>query len=380
VVDGSGKLLPGTSKQVVQEETDSADRALVYRLKIEKDFLDKVNATLEPLLGAKHFRAGVSVECDFSSGEQSEETFDPAKAVVATSQKSDESGVPPSSGGQPGTATNLPRPAARLTAGAVPVLRKTENVTYQNSRLVRKVRLPQGTIRRVSVGVLLDQNLRWEIEAGKPKQVLTPPSAEQMKSIKDLVTGALGVDVKRGDNIVVESIVFETTLSSEPPPGLVPTPPKSPNKAPANAPPAPDGWMGIPKNNLMVMGGVAGAAVFALTGVAVWLIRKRKKKAVSAELASHELAEGKAGASGGKQQLAAGGEKSPPPEEDEAEVNEEEAARKALQEERKVLGSIKLPETTTKKAVVLSKHIAEEAKKNPEAMAQIVRTWLNSDE
>src|SRR5216683_2032700 len=44
----------------------------------------------EPLLGPDKFRAGASVECDFSSGEQSEELFDPNRSVVVTSQKSED--------------------------------------------------------------------------------------------------------------------------------------------------------------------------------------------------------------------------------------------------------------------------------------------------
>ena len=380
VVDGAGKLLVGTSKQASQDEPDAGDKSLLYRQKIEKDLLEKVNATLEPLLGSKHFRAGVSVECDFSFGELSEETFDPAKAVVATSQKSDESGVPPSAGGPPGTASNLPRPAARLSSQAVPVTRKTENMTYQNSRLVRKTTLPKGTVRRVSVAVLLDNYLRWEVENGKPKRVMNPPTPEQMKSIRDLITGAAGVDAKRGDSVVVESIAFGSTLDAQPPEGLIPSPPKQLEKSQPKAPEVAS-WMGIPKNNLMIMGGVAGVALVVLMGGIFWLIRKRKKRNASVAIAS-ALSAGAEAASvgrGGKKQLKSSAEAAANGAEDE-ELNEEEAIRKAAIEEKRVLGSITLPEHSSKKALVLSKHIAEEARKNPAGMAQIVRTWLNEEE
>jgi flagellar M-ring protein FliF len=382
VVDGAGRLLVGANRQQApQEEADAADKALLYRQKIERDLLDKVNSTLEPLLGANRFRAGVSVECDFSSGEQSEETFDPAKSVVATAQKSDESGVPPMAGGQPGTASNLPRPTPRLTAGTASVTRKTENTTYQNSRLVRKVKLPQGGIRRISAAVLIDNYLRWEVENGKPKRVLTPPPPEQMKSIRDLVSGAVGVDARRGDSLVVESIAFGSTLEAEPPPGLTPIASKPPDKTPA-LDPAKDGWMGIPKSNLMIMGGVGGAASLALLGGLFWLSRKRRRTKISAETVTAAIAEGGPSPSSGKKPQA-GGETT----EGQAEIpalSEKEAkdlaAIKALQEEKQVLGAIKLPETTSKKAVVLTRHIAEEAKKNPVAVAQIVRTWLNAED
>ena len=38
---------------------------------------------------------------------------------------------------------------------------------------------------------------------------------------------------------------------------------------------------------------------------------------------------------------------------------------------------LKMPEVTTKKTEILTKHIAAEAKNNPALMAQVVRSWLN---
>ena len=87
------------------------------------------------LLGANRFRAGASVDCDLTSGEQQEETLDPAKSVMLSSQKTEEGADHPVSGGVPGTASNLPNPQNnspnKTTAG---VSRRTENITYQTSR------------------------------------------------------------------------------------------------------------------------------------------------------------------------------------------------------------------------------------------------------
>jgi flagellar biosynthesis/type III secretory pathway M-ring protein FliF/YscJ len=40
---------------------------------------------------------------------------------------------------------------------------------------------------------------------------------------------------------------------------------------------------------------------------------------------------------------------------------------------------LKLPEVQTKKTEVIKKHIVAEAKKDPTAMAQVVRSWLNGE-
>ena len=89
VMDMHGTLLHRPKN--AQDDSDLSDEAIEYKRRVERDLLTKINATLEPLLGPERFRAGVSVECDFTSGEQSEETYDPEKSVMSSSQKTEES-------------------------------------------------------------------------------------------------------------------------------------------------------------------------------------------------------------------------------------------------------------------------------------------------
>ena len=79
VLDMNGNLLNRPASAGARTVPEPSEAALDYRQKVEHDLLAKINATLEPLLGADKFRAGVSVDCDFSGGEQSEEIFDPAQ-------------------------------------------------------------------------------------------------------------------------------------------------------------------------------------------------------------------------------------------------------------------------------------------------------------
>jgi flagellar M-ring protein FliF len=67
-------------------------------------------------------------ECEINSGEQSEETLDPARSVMVQSQKTEEVTGSGASSGVPGTASNLPRPALRsrdLRATPPPGARRT---------------------------------------------------------------------------------------------------------------------------------------------------------------------------------------------------------------------------------------------------------------
>src|SRR5579864_423161 len=198
LVDTNGNLL-NRPRSNSSPDAQDGDAALDYRKSVEKDLQSKISATLEPLLGAEHFRAGVSADVDLSSGEQSEEVFDPAKSVMVTSQRSDDGPSMPLASGIPGTASALPNALPRPSSSASNYARHNESIAYQTSRLVKHTRLPQGTIKKLSLSVLIDHDLRWEGSGDKARRIVEPPSAEKLKVIHDLVAAATGLDVNRGD-------------------------------------------------------------------------------------------------------------------------------------------------------------------------------------
>src|SRR6202040_2966432 len=101
VVDMRGNLL-NRARRTTSTEGDSSDEALEYQQKIERDLQAKISGTLEPLLGPDKFRTALSVDCDMSTGEQSEEVFDPTKSVMSTSQRTEDvPGTTTLSSGQP---------------------------------------------------------------------------------------------------------------------------------------------------------------------------------------------------------------------------------------------------------------------------------------
>src|SRR5579872_1012679 len=86
VLDMNGNLLGRPRAPGTLDGPEPSEAGLDYRRKIESDLLAKINSTLEPLLGSNRYRASVSVECDFTGAEQSEEIFDPTHSVMASSQ------------------------------------------------------------------------------------------------------------------------------------------------------------------------------------------------------------------------------------------------------------------------------------------------------
>lgn len=161
-----------------------------------------------------------------TSGESSEETFDPDKAVVLSEQKTEDFSGGAATAGAPGTASNLPRPVSRPAGSGTTTQRKTESTNYQASRVIRRMKLPQGTLKRVSLSVLLDQPVRWEGVGAKAKRIFETPSPEKIKTIKDVLSAAIGLVPDRGDVVIIESLAFDATLRSGPPPA--PTPPAPP--------------------------------------------------------------------------------------------------------------------------------------------------------
>ena len=286
VLDMNGNLLsrPRLASAIGGEEPSEA--ALEYRRQIEKDLVAKINATLEPLLGAEKFRAGATVDCDFTSGEQSEETYGPSRPLSA--------------------------------------------------HVVRRTRLPQGALRRMSISVLLDQNVRWEGTGAQARRIIDAPAPERIKAIRGLVAAATGLNAARGDQLIVESLPFESTLAAEPPG----TPPAAPAPVTTSLPPWLDGL--FRQKNPILLGLFSGALVLLLVA-AFLFFRVREKR--SALMPVQALGEGRVPA--------------------ELEGREAEAA-----------GALKLPPVTTKKTETLTKHLIDTAQKDPVSAAQILRTWL----
>jgi flagellar M-ring protein FliF len=128
------------------------------------------------------------------------------------SQDSNERGAA-TAGGVPGTAANLPQNKTGTSGGGSSHL--TENVTYQTSRIVRHTRIPQGVVRKMSLSVLVGQPFRWEGTGKSRHQVAVPPSPETLQKIHDLVAGVTGLDPNRGDQLIVETLPFETSVMAD---------------------------------------------------------------------------------------------------------------------------------------------------------------------
>jgi flagellar M-ring protein FliF len=356
ILDMQGNLL---SRPVPSSPEDAAsDAALEYRQKVERELIQKINFTLDPLLGHERYRASMSVDVDASSAEQSEETVDPARSVMLTSQKTEEQiGGSNSGGGVPGTASNLPRPPSRASSSGTSTTRRSENITWQPSRVTRTTRLPQGALKRMSVALVLDQAVKWEGSGKNLHRVVVPPSPETLKSVKDVVTAAIGLVPERGDLITIETLPFEETLNLQPPD----TTPAKPSPANQNS------WKNLMGLSVSVVIGAAAAVLVLLAAVVFLLIKMKGSKKASPEVSPEKTLP----TSPETRAL----------QESEIEARIEAQMAERDEEQRKAdlaaLASIKVPPVKTKKAEVLAKQIRENTKKDSMASAQLLQSWIH---
>ncbi len=276
VVDSRGNLL-SRPKKASQDLSDGSDAALDYKHQVEKDLQAKVESTLTPLLGEDHFRAGVSAECDFSTSEQTDETFDPSHSVMTNSQRAEDLSSRPDSAGIPGTSSNLPRPLSRPSSSGSSVSHKTESQAYETSRSVRQVKIPRGIVKRLSASVLLDQEAHMQGTGLHAKRVLTPPDPEKIKAIHDLVAGIIGLSPARGDQLVIQTLPFEQNHELEP---LAQGPAKPVTET--------DSFRKMMKDPKVLIG--AGTVVLLVVGLAVFALTRKKKRAELPESAAKQAA------------------------------------------------------------------------------------------
>jgi flagellar M-ring protein FliF len=347
IVNSDGDLL--NKPRGTNDAANVPGDQLEYRAAAERDLQNKLIATLDPVLGSGKYRAGVSVDVDFSSVQESEEKWDPNNSVMVSSQRTEESNTSQSAnGGIPGTQANGPDSTPR-PVNTNGVTRKTESTSYQTSRKVRHVDQQKGAIKRITVAVLLDQEGKWEGSGAAANLVLTPPAPETIEAVRNLVTNVAGLDPTRGDQVTVDTLPFSATRKQEPPSDAAPAPP------PANVkPPTLIDQLKDPK----ILGAIGGG-VALLLGLVVFLLKGRGKKAKAAqEAAAAQIANGP-GTSG-------------PPSSGSETLTPDDLARL----EQSLLESLRVQPKSISKGDTLAKYLRQEVRQNPQAAAQMLRTWL----
>ncbi|SDZ74231.1 flagellar M-ring protein FliF [Desulfuromusa kysingii] len=213
VVDSSGKVLSkSNSDELAGPMTPGM---LNYQQTMERRLEIRAQSLLDRALGAGNSLVRVNAEVDFDQREKVEEALDPKGAVIVSEQSSTEEGGVEASRGVPGVASNLNESPVTTTA-ATPATRADETINYELSKVVSKTVQSVGTLKTLSVSVLVADRVSPGVEGTKPTS--TPRSAEDIAEIEQMVRSALGINDTRGDLISVVSMPFESGFIDEPMP------------------------------------------------------------------------------------------------------------------------------------------------------------------
>ena len=187
---------------------------------IDQELAKRVVETLEPVVGPSGVRASVHVEYDLSSGEETQETYDPQSAVPLSMTRTEEALGSGSLGGVPGTSSNLPNAKVNVPAksDAQSQSSKSESSTYGVNKVIRHTVQPAGRIKRIAAALLIDDAVDIQIKNGQRSAARRKRTADEIKQIEGLAAAALGIDEKRGDLLAVENLSFQNLEQDTPAP------------------------------------------------------------------------------------------------------------------------------------------------------------------
>ena len=240
LVDQEGTLLNSPDDN---SEAAISTRQLEYTHKLEESYQRRIVELLEPLVGAGRVRATVTADLDFTVTEETHENYDPQKTAVRSEQTSSETrkggdgaeGIPGALSNQPPGTSGAPViPGASPTPGSPPgspgqsqtsaassgpsssSQKSTRN--FEVDRTLAYVKQPTGTLKRLSVGVVLDD---WQKVGDDGKVTTQPMSDADIKRFTQLVRESIGLKEDRGDQLNVLNQAFR----GDTPPGPVESPP-----------------------------------------------------------------------------------------------------------------------------------------------------------
>ncbi len=222
LVDQAGSLLNSPDETA---EAAASTRQLEYTRKMEEGYQRRIIELLEPMVGAGRVRATVTADLDFTVTEETHENYDPQKTAVRSEQTANEmrkggdgvegipgalSNQPPGTSGAPAIAGAAPTPGTPGTATAAGTgpssssQRSTRN--FEVDRILSYVKQPVGNLKRLSVGVVLDD---WQKMDADGKVTTAPMSDSDVKRFSQLIRESIGLKEDRGDQLNVLNQAFK---------------------------------------------------------------------------------------------------------------------------------------------------------------------------
>lgn len=204
IVDNAGNLL---TKNYEDPEAMTAANNEILRLEQERKMGQQVQSLLERTIGEGKVRAQVNLEMDFDQVVTKEEIFDPDTQVVRSQATVTEEGINNTRENPVTVAQNIPNGDVATTGNGTTSQssRTEETINYEISKVVRNKVKNTGSIKRLTVAVMVDGIYEKGADGKMAYRSRTP---EEMEQITSLVKSAVGYDANRGDVVEVENMRF----------------------------------------------------------------------------------------------------------------------------------------------------------------------------
>lgn len=198
IVDNMGKVLndpEDDEKSIGNATLTQLDMTKKVQERLQKD----VQSLLDKVIGEGKAVARVNVELNFDQRTTDKQVFEPVvddSGIVRSSQQTNEtySGTSTTPGGPAGTASNIPGYVTANGNNQSDYSKKEVTKNYEINETKEKVVAAPGAIRRLTVAVLVDEQV-------------TPT---QQEGLQRAVASSIGLNVDRGDMISVEAMPFNT--------------------------------------------------------------------------------------------------------------------------------------------------------------------------
>ncbi len=214
IVDETGRLLASGEDD---EVGIVADTMLERRVGIERRLRDEVEDIVNRVVGPGRARVQIAAELDFNRITETSDNYDPNGQVVRSQQTRSEASASslPSPDGGVSVGNELPGATPDAGSGLAQESNKVddETINYEISRTTKTEVIEAGSIKRLSVAVLVDGVYTRDANG---ELAYAPRPQEQLDQIAALVRSAVGFDQGRGDLVEVVNLPFAEGPATEP--------------------------------------------------------------------------------------------------------------------------------------------------------------------
>lgn len=215
VVDGNGRLL---SSKGDRSDMLLSSTQFDYTRKLEERYVKRIIDIISPMSGVEGVRAQVVADIDFTSLEETKESYTPEQKVVRSEQLFEQNSNETGASGIPGALSNQP-PVGGSVKGNKNIESASGNKSsravrnYEIDRTISHTRQSPVELKRLSVAVVIN----YRTSVAKDGTVTREPIDEaEMQRLTNLIKEAVGLNEARGDTINIVNTQFQIPEEIEP--------------------------------------------------------------------------------------------------------------------------------------------------------------------